>query len=250
MNNILDWEERDPGDFAHEQLVQMVFEKVHRYRVDKRLQGLDIVLKIATHDPSPFYKELYEFWGKETILTVNVPAKYANEVMMLLKLLRYEFLFDTDVINGYQDAMGVRFRKLLLVPDDDNPGEILSYLHSMNELGDGKYLRVPTHDGISFALTHKNIPIYTSVKLFMNDHLRVAKRERAKLEEEFGFSSSMTWSDKVKTAISRDINPTEFERYSTRDHLLLELSEEDMEELKELAVALEKYEWTQFLAEE
>lgn len=249
MNNILDWDERDPEDFAHEQLVQMVFDRVQRYRIDNRLQGLDLILKIATHDPSPFYKELYEFWGKEAFLTVNVPIKYTTEVLMLLKLLRYEFFFDSDVINGYQNAMGVRFRKLLLIPDDDHPGEIASYLHSMNELGDGKYLRVPTHEGISFALTHKNIPIYSSVQLFMNDHLRVAKRERAMLEEKYGFSSNMTWSDKVKVAI-KSITPTEFELYATRDSLLSELSDQEIEDLNSLAVALEKYEWAQFLAKE
>lgn len=246
MSNASRADERQ--DFSDIDLVPMIFDSYQRYKIDGHQIGLDIILRMAPHDASPSFEKILLRWGRDAQMTFNIPIVFSNEFVLALQLMETKLGLENDVLAGYQEALGVKFRKLILMPDEDEgEGEVVGYIHSMNQLGEGYYFKVSPESGLLFALTHQNVPIYANAELFHTEHIRKSKKETAILLNRFGLSSSMNWFERVKKAILSDIAPNEFELLGSKAVLASELDNKDLIHLRDLAIQDEKYEWAHFI---
>lgn len=248
MNDLDNWEVVESHRFADESVVQVIFDRYKKYYIKAQRMELDLLLVVAPRDPHPGIESRQKMRQSDE-LTINVPSRYSYEMEMIINSMRHGLPYTGGVFDGFQEAEGIKLRKLLLFSDAENSGEVVGYGFFMNDVGDGSYVRLPLIAALANAFTRKMIPIYAAEGLFLTEPLRKKMREMADVAMRLGISLEMSDMEKVEIGIHKDIHPEDLSPLVEWDALLEAVGKEELEKMKTLAIAEEKYEWAQFLTE-
>lgn len=272
-SNIKNWEVIEAKDFPSEDLIPVTLLRIETYGniekehfLDVTLEVPEIFLKLKEMDQwklledaqlysdalssklntaFPISKRSFDLLNMP--LTLNIPSPNIQEIELLFFFGNAFSAFAPDTIFGLQEIIGVRFMKLIFKEDPKEQGGVECYIHAMNNLGEGHYIRIPWIDGLAYVLTHKNLPMYATIHLFLNNGLRSNCSDFYGMSVSYDIPLETSYREKIELAIRKDVNPEEYYVFSRAYIIIWGLEEEEIKECINLAIQLERYEWAKHL---
>lgn len=217
--------------------VRVYFEKLQGYGVNGNLVRMDLVLKTA--------KEEGEKEEQQMQLLVTIPDELVDEYKLLISGVMMGIKMEVDVLPNYQSATGIYIRKVVFGRDQESKRE--ASIYTISDMGEVIYLKVEEHTAILFALTHQ-LPIFAEADLLTVPKSVESLSDVEELIGELIPDAEMSLFSTLHLLLRDDQLLEKYEGDLSDERLLRELSVEQMEQLLEVTIELEKYEWSQRLS--
>lgn len=252
------FEQRD--ELISSDLVQLSYKHMQGYEVGNRLVSLVVLL--STNETKG--QRDFSFAVPQYLIKLYQQTLIAS--------LRHQSL-TVDVMEEYQSVVGLFLRNIIVVRGEEGNPE--SWFFAVSENGETSYFRVPIEIALLYGIVHK-LPIQAEERLLQNpmddidktgeehspfplslelflpkgesgqtikDQISAAlEKELEKRSKELG-RNEFQWAQTLLRALEHENDNKEFLRSVTDEQLLHHLTRQDLSELKEKMVDMEKYEW-------
>lgn len=215
-------------------LVRVYFDKLQGYGVNGNMIRLDMVLKVA--------KEEGEDADDQKQLLVSIPEELVDEYKLLIQAVMMGVKLEVDVLPSYQSATGIYIRKVVFGISEDHGTE--ASIYTISDMGEVVDFKVEQHTAILFALTHQ-LPIFAEPEVLTEPKSVDSLLDVEDLINELIPEAEVSLYSTLHLLLRDDRALEKYEGDLSDDRLLKDLSVSQMEDLLEVTIELEKYEWSQ-----
>ena len=213
-------------------LTRVHFRNVQGYMVNGKMVGIDLVFCPNNNED-------------DRRLSISIPPSLVGTYKLLLQARMMKLDLRIDVLEEYQSAMGIFLHKVIIRAGEG--GEREGWFYTLSDMGEVSYCRVPIYLAVMHAVL-RQLPVMVEDELLEKDSAVVSLDD---IQKQLSHSApiQLSKSSVLQLMIEQEEANHEFLSRITDEELKSSLSIQELKEIKEKVVEMEKYEWAKRFAE-
>ena len=213
-------------------LTRVHFRNVQGYMVNGQMVGIDLVFCPNNNED-------------DRRLSISIPPSLVGSYKLLLQARMLKLDLRIDALDEYQSATGIFLHKVIIRAGEG--GEREGWFYTLSDMGEVSYCRVPIYLAVMHAVLHQ-LPVMAEDALLEKDSPVVSLDD---IQKQLSHSAPIQLSKSavLQLMIDQEEANHEFLSRLTDEELKSSLSIQELKEIKEKVVEMEKYEWAKRFAE-
>ncbi|MDY3884861.1 hypothetical protein [Porphyromonas somerae] len=178
-------------------------------------------------------------------LSIAIPPSLVGTYKLLLQARMLKLDLRIDALDEYQSATGIFLHKVIIRAGDGAERE--GWFYTLSDMGEVSYCRVPIYLAVMYAVLHQ-LPVMVEDSLLEKDS-PVASLDDIQKQLSHSAPMQLSKSAVLQLMIDQEEANHEFLSRLTDEELKSSLSIQELKEIKEKVVEMEKYEWAKRFAE-